>query len=144
MQFIMFTKHLEGLDVAGVIEALTGLGLKGADLCVRPGYPVHPQNMARALPQAARQFAEAGLQIPLVTAPGDFTRPDMEYAERFYAACGEAGVRHIKLGYWHWSPERHYWINWIRFAVGSRASRNYPASMECRAWCTTIRETRWV
>ena len=109
MQFIMFTKHLEGLDLAGLIQALTGLGLDGADLCVRPGYPVDPQNVASALPRAARQFAEAGLEIPLVTAPGDFVRPDMDYADRLYGACGEAGVRHIKLGYWHWSAEQHYW-----------------------------------
>jgi sugar phosphate isomerase/epimerase len=45
----------------------------------------------------------------LVTAPTDLTRPDVEYAERLYAACGEAGVRHIKLGYWHWSLESAYW-----------------------------------
>ena len=109
MKFIMFTKHLEGLDVAGIAAALKSVGVEGADLCVRPGYPVHPGNVATALPEAARLFAAEGLSIPLVTAPGDFIRPDMDYAEPFYAACGEAGVNHIKLGYWHWMPEQDYW-----------------------------------
>ena len=109
MKFIMFTKHLEGLDVPGIIAALKSVGVEGADLCVRSGYPVNPENAAKALPEAARLFADEGLSIPLVTAPGDFNRPDLDYAESYYAACGEAGVNHIKLGYWHWTPEMNYW-----------------------------------
>jgi sugar phosphate isomerase/epimerase len=116
MQFIMFTKHLQGLDVPGIIEALRSVGVEGADLCVRPGYPVTPENAPEALPAAARRFAAAGLSIPLVTTPTDFTRPDIDYAGRLYAACAEAGVQYIKLGYWHWSPGHDYWsdVNEIR------------------------------
>ncbi|MDA0709501.1 MAG: TIM barrel protein [bacterium] len=109
LTYIMFTKHLEGMDVAGIISSLKSVGVQGADLCVRDGYPVNPGNIAKALPAAAKQFADAGLCIPLVTAPGDFNRPDIEYADRYFGACGQAGVGHIKLGYWHWSPEKHYW-----------------------------------
>lgn len=103
MQFIMFTKHLEGLDLSQIIQALQSVGVDGADLCVRPGYPVNPENVATELPKAAKRFAEEGLSIPLVTTPGDFVRADVPEAERMYAACGEAGVANIKLGYWHWS-----------------------------------------
>ena len=46
---------------------------------------------------------------PLVTAPGDFNRRDLDYAERYYAALGAAGVAHVKLGYWHWEPDVPYW-----------------------------------
>jgi sugar phosphate isomerase/epimerase len=105
----MFTKHLEGLDVPQIIDALKSVGVQGADLCVRPGYPVNPENATTALPAAAKAFAQAGLVIPLVTTPGDFTRPDIDYAERLYAACEEAGVQHVKLGYWHWTPKHDYW-----------------------------------
>ena len=92
MQYVMFTKHLEGRSIPEIVEALTSVGVSGADLCVRSGYPVNPENIDRALPEAAKQFADAGLCIPLVTAPGDFYRPDIDYADRYYAACGEAGV----------------------------------------------------
>ena len=109
MKFIMFTKHLEGLDVSGLIRALKSAGVEGADLCVRPGYPVNPENAPAALPAAAKRFADEGLCIPLVTTPGDFIRPDVEYAESLYAACGEAGVENIKLGYWHWNAGDDYW-----------------------------------
>lgn len=110
MKFIMFTKHLEGLDIPGIMEALQSAGMEGADLCVRPGYPVHPENVATELPKVAKLFADVGMSIPLVTTPGDFTTPDVDYAERMYAGCGEAGVENIKLGYWHWSSDGPgYW-----------------------------------
>ena len=109
LTYIMFTKHLEDLDVPGIIAALQSVGVQGADLCVRDGYPVNPSNIATALPEAAKQFAVAGLAIPLVTAPGDFNRPEIDYAEEYYAALSAAGVGHVKLGYWHWNADVHYW-----------------------------------
>jgi sugar phosphate isomerase/epimerase len=109
LKYIMFTKHLEGLDIPGVIKALQAVGVEGADLCVRPGYPVNPENVAKKLPEAAKQFANEGLSLPLVTTPGDFVDPKMADADPLYAACQAAGVEHIKLGYWHWSREEGYW-----------------------------------
>jgi len=109
MKFIMFTKHLEGLDIPAIKKALKSVGVEEADLCVRPGYPVNPDNVDTELPKVAKQFADEGLCIPLVTTPGDFLSVDVPYVEKMYAACGEAGVGNIKLGYWHWSAEQHYW-----------------------------------
>jgi hypothetical protein len=40
--WIMFTKHLEGWDLPQIIAGLKSAGVQGADLCVRPGYPVTP------------------------------------------------------------------------------------------------------
>ena len=121
MKFIMFTKHLEGLEIPDIITALQSVGVSGADLCVRPGYPVNPENATEALPAAAKQFAAAGLSIPLVTTPGDFLDPGQEETRRVYAAAGEAGVENIKLGYWHWHAEDGgYWaqVDFIRKTTG--------------------------
>ena len=73
MQFIMFTKHLEGLEIPDIITALQSVGVSGADLCVRPGYPVNPENATEALPAAAKQFADAGLSIPTRHNTGRFS-----------------------------------------------------------------------
>ena len=100
MKFIMFTKHLESKAVPGLIKALKSVGVEGADLCVRPKYPVNPENAPTALPGAAKAFAAEGLSIPLITTPGDFTDPGIPYTEPLFAACREAGTGLIKLGYW--------------------------------------------
>ena len=130
MKFIMFTKHLQGLDIAGIMNALKSVGVEGADLCVRPGYPVNPDNVEETLPMVAKQFADNGLCIPLVTAPGDLTTTDVGYADQMYAGCGEAGVANIKLGYWHWSADGPgYWdlVDTIRKELEkfSRLSEKY-------------------
>ena len=117
MKFIMFTKHLQGLELPEIITALQAVGVEGADLCTRPGYPVNPENAEKELPAAAKLFSEADLSIPLVTAPGDFLDPSKDETERVYAAAGEAGVENIKLGYWHWhSDNGDYWtqVDFIR------------------------------
>lgn len=108
MQFIMFTKHLEGKDVPGLIEALKFVGVEGADLCVRPGYPVTPENAATELPKTAKAFAEEGLSIPLVTGPARFIDPADPTVRPLFDACAEAGVKFIKLGYWMLG-EGDYW-----------------------------------
>ncbi len=109
MKKVMFTKHLEGYDIGRIIESFASIGIEGADLCTRPDCPVSPENCEQAMPAAAKQFADAGMSIQICTTPGDFTDPAIDYADRLYAACGASGVRAIKLGYWHWSPEVRYW-----------------------------------
>ncbi len=130
MKFIMFTKHLQGLEVPHIITALQSVGVEGADLCVRPGYPVNPENAEKALPTAAKQFTEAGLSIPLVTTPGDFLDPSNEETIRVFAAAGEANVQNIKLGYWHWrATDGGYWaqVDFIRTQLDgfSKLSEKY-------------------
>ena len=95
MKYIMFTKHLEGLDIDQVIQTLLSVGVEGADLCVRSGYPVNPDNVTMALPAAAQSFADHNLSIPLVTTPGDFLNPEADVTVRVYEACQQAGVKKI-------------------------------------------------
>jgi len=102
MKYVMFTKHLKGYPVDRIIEGVRRVGLDGVDLCVRDGYPVSPENCRSELPKVARQFAAEGLAIALVTTPTDLTDPSDQRAENVFAACAEAGVDAVKIGYWHW------------------------------------------
>ena len=108
MKRVMFTKHIQGYALEQVVKSLKHIGMDGADLCTRPGFPVTPDNCDKAMPEAARLFASEGMSIELCTAPGDFTDPGMDYAERLFAACAEAGVGLIKLGYFRFAPGEDY------------------------------------
>jgi sugar phosphate isomerase/epimerase len=104
MRYVCFTKTLQSLDLAGLIAFLKDAGLDGADLAVRPGYPVTPDNAPTELPRAAKQFQDAGLVIGLATAPTSMNDPDSKAAQAIFAACGKAGVPAVKIGYFNYQP----------------------------------------
>lgn len=99
MKFVYFTKLLQPLDLKGYITFFKDAGLDGADLAIRPGYPVHPDNIRKALPEAVRQFKDAGLIIGIATAPTNLIDPESKLARDFFEACAEAGVPAVKIGY---------------------------------------------
>ena len=108
LRLIVFTKHFQEMNIDRLIETLKSVDAEGADFCVRPGFPVEPENAPEKLPQTVKKFKDAGLSIPLVTTPGDFLDPEEPVAEKVLGACGQAGVKLIKLGYWH-MEEEGYW-----------------------------------
>ena len=99
MRYVYFTKTLQSLDVAGLIAFCKDVGLDGVDLAVRPGYPVHPANVAGELPRAVKQFKDEGLVIGLVTVPTNMIDPESGLALALFDACGKASVPAVKLGY---------------------------------------------
>jgi sugar phosphate isomerase/epimerase len=99
-KLIVFTKHFKGLGIERLIETIKSVGAEGADLCVRPGYPVEPGNAEKRLPETVRKFRDAGLNIPMITTPGDFLDPSQQITEKVISACGDAKIGLVKLGYW--------------------------------------------
>lgn len=105
---VFFSKELKSLSVPQLIDALHQMRCDGVDLCVREGYPVNPDNVKRELPQAARQFREAGLKIPMISAATDLTDPHLPVVDRLLGACHDAGIALLKPGYWRF-VEGDYW-----------------------------------
>jgi sugar phosphate isomerase/epimerase len=99
MRFVYFTKMLRELDVKALVAFCAEVGLDGVDLAVRPGYPVRPDNVAAALPDAVKAFKDAGLAVGLVTAETTLTDAASPAARALFEACGKAGVPAIKVGY---------------------------------------------
>jgi sugar phosphate isomerase/epimerase len=99
MRYVYFTKMLKELDVKGLIAFCKEVGLDGVDLAVRPGYPVSPENAAKALPEAAKMLRDAGLTIGLVTAATTLTNPASKEAAALFEASASAEVPAIKVGY---------------------------------------------
>ncbi len=99
MRYVYFTKLLQGLDLAGLVTFIKEAGLDGADLAVRPGYPVTPDNAVTELPPAAKRFRDEGLTIGLISAPTNLTDPDGKAAGNLFEAAAKAGVPAVKIGY---------------------------------------------
>src|SRR5262249_34059782 len=102
MKFLYFTKSLQHLDIPGVIAFLKDAGLDGADLAVRPGFPVTPATARAALPEAAKRFRDAALALGLTTAATTLTDPDGAEAVTLFEASAKAGVPAVKLGYFRY------------------------------------------
>jgi len=100
MRYVYFTKTLQKLPVKELVTFCKDTGLEGLDLAVRPGYPVTPDNAAKALPEAAKALKDAGLVIGLVTAPTSLTDPESKSAAAIFDACAKAGVPAVKIGYY--------------------------------------------
>jgi sugar phosphate isomerase/epimerase len=108
MKYILFSKLVRELPIPELIAALKRIGADGADLAVRDGHPVNPGNVRQALAPAVRQFLDAGLSVPMVSAATNFTDARSRFAEDLWAACHDAGVDHVKIGYWNYRG-RDYW-----------------------------------
>ena len=110
IDLICFTKLLQPLGADELIDFARRTGLAGYDLTVRDGHPVTPETIGTELVPFVRQLTDAGLQVPLATIGGTALPAGDPATEAAWAACAEAGIGMIKLGYWHWTREGpHYW-----------------------------------
>lgn len=130
MKLIMFSKALKEKSPAELIALAKEWGLDGYDLCVRPGYPVSPDNAAEELPRVAGLFREAGLDIPMVTGNFDLLEPEHPTAEPILKAMDKANVRLLKLGYFRYDPLKQDYmaeVERIRAALArwERLARRY-------------------
>ncbi|MBI3832392.1 MAG: sugar phosphate isomerase/epimerase [Planctomycetes bacterium] len=110
MQLIVFTKLLKPWNAEQLVTFAKQNGLAGFDLTIRDGYPVTPAGIAKELPAFIKPIRAAGLAVPMATVGGTAMPPTDKLTENAWAACAEAGIKGIKLGYWVWKPNtEHYW-----------------------------------
>jgi len=118
-ELIVFTKLLKNKTVDELISIARDDDFDGYDLCVRPGYPVNPDNVTEELAPAVEKMNQAGLKVPMVTGNFDLLTPDQPVAETILKAMDGAGVRLLKLGYFMFDPAvQDYWqeVDKIRHA----------------------------
>ena len=120
MKLIVFSKLFRERTVPELIALAHEHGFEGYDLCVRPEYPINPDNAHEALGAAVAAMKQEGLSIPMVTGNFDLLRPDHPTAVPILSAMDRAGVRLIKLGYFRIDPlDLDYWayVDEIRKAL---------------------------
>lgn len=92
-----FTKCLQFLEIGKMGEFLAGLGFEGADLTVRKGGQILPENIASDLPKAVRLLNQSGIQVPMIVT--DVIDPDDPETERILGVAAQNGVKHYRTGY---------------------------------------------
>lgn len=108
MRYVFFSKMVREQPIPRLIATLRHVGVDGVDMAVRPGYPVNPTNVRKALPEAAKLIRDAGLAIPMVSTPTDLTNPNTPWVEDLWAACHDANIPNVKIGYWSFTG-KGYW-----------------------------------
>ncbi len=94
-----FTKCLQFLPFEKIGEVLTRMKFDGADITVRPGGQIEPENVKKELPAAVKALQKAGISVPMmVTAVSDVNNP-VEVTTLQVAA--DAGIRYYRMG---WLP----------------------------------------
>ncbi len=109
MEILINTKFFSKLSIQDLGEKALELGYEGIDLCVRPGHPIHSENVIQTLPNAVKTWQSQGLSCPLVTAPVSMIDPDALDTEGYFIACAESGVPRLKIGFWKYQEGEDYW-----------------------------------
>ena len=104
MRVIVFSKPFGAIGATELADNLAGLGADGADLVVRDGQVVTPDD-PRGIGAVARALERNGLRLEVVTT--DLLDADAT-AERIVAACAEAGVSVMRTGFYRYDPARGY------------------------------------
>jgi len=109
MKIVLNSKFFRELSVEQLGEKVIDLGYDGIDICIRPGHPIRVNNAVDTLPKAVRIWESQSLFCPLASAAIDIIDPKCPDTEKLYAACAEAGVPRLKIGFFRFKAGGDYW-----------------------------------
>ena len=96
---IGFTKPFQKIGYERTAEVVAEIGWSGIECPVRKGGQVEPEQVEDELPKLNAALARRGLNIGQITTT--IVRPDA-LTERVLRAARKLGVRHYRLGYFHY------------------------------------------
>jgi sugar phosphate isomerase/epimerase len=88
LKFDVFTKPWPTEPISDLAKLVAGLGFDGAEVPVRPGFQVTPDNAGTMLPELVSVFGDHGLEVVSVAS---------SLEEPIFAACAAAGVSMIRI-----------------------------------------------
>lgn len=100
----LFSKHLGWTDYDELADRMAELGFDGADLTVRPGGHVLPENAERDLPRAVEAIRKVGLDVHMITS--GISDPDDERTEPILKTASALGIRIYRIGTYRYESGR--------------------------------------
>ena len=102
--FCVFTKCLQFLDYEQLGETLATIGFKGAELSVREGGHVLPENVKADLPRAIKILQKSGISVPMMVT-GIISAEDL-LTETILGTASDLGVSYYRMGYLSYDPAK--------------------------------------
>ncbi|MEI6141367.1 MAG: TIM barrel protein [Mariniphaga sp.] len=99
----VFTKCLQFLDYDKVGETLAKAGFDGAELSVRSGGQVLPENVKVDLPKAIKAIQKSGISVPMMVT--GITDAEDPISENILATAANLGVKYYRMGYLKYDKE---------------------------------------
>jgi len=100
----VFTKCLQFLDYPQLGETLASVGFSGADLSVRDGGHVLPENVKADLPRAVKALRKSGVSVPMMVS--GITDPEDPQTEAVLGTAADLGIGYYRMGYIRYDPEK--------------------------------------
>jgi sugar phosphate isomerase/epimerase len=102
MRYIMFSKHLQEMDVPAAGRAIKELGFDGVELTVRPKGHIEPERVQDDLPRAVDALRALGLEVPAIVT--DIKGPDAPFAHDVCRTAARVGATVLRNTAWHYQP----------------------------------------
>ncbi len=93
----VFTKCLQFLDYDQLGETLAEVGFLNAELSVRKGGHVLPENVKIDLARAIKSLQKSGISVPMMVT--DIIDPELPETELVIRTASELGIKYYRMGY---------------------------------------------
>ena len=93
----VYTKCLQFLSIEEIAEVLAANGFDGADLAVRPGGQILPENVKSELPQALKILKNAGVGSNMIVTA--INNPDDPLTRDILKTMADTGIQYYRMGY---------------------------------------------
>ncbi len=93
----VFTKCLQFLNYNQMAKMLAEQGFDGADMTVRPGGQVLPENVGTDLPRAVKALKSEGIGTSMITT--SITDPDDKNTRAILKAMADTGIKYYRPGW---------------------------------------------
>lgn len=101
---IGFTKPFQSLPARQVAETVAAIGWQGIECPIRARGQIEPARVADDLPELIEALKSVNCEISL--AATDITSITQPHAETILRTLSEAGIRRVRLGYWHYRADQ--------------------------------------
>jgi len=92
-----FTKCLQFLNFDQLAEVLARLNFDGADITVRPGGQIEPENVRTELPKAVKTLQKSGIGLPMMVSA--VTDADDPISVETLKVAADSGIRYYRMGW---------------------------------------------